>query len=310
MTQLNKKQVNIKQVNKPIRLKSILAILALTSLTSQINFISAKPAKPARLQLVYIPETLRFFDNAECARFVLTCAKIPAAEQAADLSALITQVEALPYHKTVTALVTAVTHIIDDHPGLADNQLCKDLGAVPWMGHLERIIFILKHTRLPIEPSAVTAVLNFAEKYRGIVNSSILTYDKKKTPDQQTEFYRELEALQVHMPKIIQGLLNFAPECGATCNQATMDKVKQVLAENRDCHDLTIILDKLKNDLPNLIQDPDLLAQFKHFQAIIGPVNKTTGEPVNMNAIRIRIAQLTDTHNRHFIKRNGFTVRD
>lgn len=303
-------QLNQKSAHNPVKLKFILIILTLVNFASLTNLISAKPAKPARLQLVHIPETLRFFDDVECAKFVLTNAKIPAAEQATDAAALIAQVETLPYRKTVTALVTAATHVIDGHPGLTDNQMSKSMGAVPWMGHLERVIFILKHTRLPIAPDAVSAVLNFAEKYRGIVDGKILVYDKHKTPDQQTEFYRELEALQVHMPKFIQGLLNFAPECGATCNQAAMDKVKQVLAENRDCHDITVILEKLKNDLPHLIQDPELLAQFQHFQTLLGPLNKKTGEPANMNAIRIRIAQLTDTHNRHFIKRSGLAVRD
>lgn len=308
MIQLTKKQVTKKQLNKSISLKLILPVLALISSICVTNLIAA--AKPARLQLVHIPETLRFFDNTECAKFVLNSAHIPVAEQATDIAALIAQVEALPYHKTVTALVTAVTLTIDGHAGLPDNQYRNGLGGVPWMGHLERIIFILKHTKLPIEPNAIAAVLTFAEKYRGIVDGKILVYDKKKSSDQQTEFYRELEALQVHMPKIIQGLLNFASECGTTCDQATMEKVKHVLADNRDCHDLTIILDQLKNDLPNLIQDPHLLTQFKHFQALIGPFNKATGEPTNMNAIRIRLAALTDTYNRTFIKRSGFTVRD
>ncbi len=305
--QLTKKQVTKKQLNKSISLKLILPVLALISSICITNLIVE--AKPARLQLVHIPETLRFFDNTECAKFVLNSAHIPVAEQATDIAALIAQVEALPYHKTVTALVTAVTLTIDGHAGLPDNQFRNGIGGVPWMGHLERIIFILKHTKLPIEPDAITAVLTFAEKYRGIVDGKMLK-PPKSPGDKLTDFYIELKSLQVHMPKIIQGLLNLAPECGSTCDQVTMDKVKHVLANNRDCHDITIILDQLKNDLPNLIQDPDLLAQFKHFQALIGPFNKATGEPANMTTISIRLATLTDTYNRTFIKRSGFIVRD
>ncbi len=298
---------------RKLNLKLVLSALILLTCTFQTSLIlTLAKHKPhaahghnvahghTHVQLINLPENIRFFDDAELAAFVLTNAGIPVSQQAQDPRARIAQVESLSYHRTVNALLTTLDHFLDSSKAIADNQPTKNSPIVPWTGHLERMIFILKHTKIPIDPAAIKNILAFAEKYRGVADTKIF--------DSGSIFMHDLETLQNDMPKFIEAAINLAPECDTVCDLTAMANVKTILERNRSSHNVVGLLGELKQDLPNIIKSKDILDQLNHIQTIAGPINKKTGELTNIVTLKLRISALI-SNNRRFMAKHGYVVR-
>ena len=290
----------MEQSIKQLNLKLILPIIAFIGLTTLSNKIIAAPRPKPIVNVAHISKELRFFSDAECTDFVLRAAgetPIVIGDPVEQTSARMQQVANLPNRSKVTVFLTITDHFLDNNHAAEDNKPQKGLAMVPWMGHLERIIFVLKYAKIPIDQSAIDHAITLLEKYRGTINPLIL-----KNP--KSEFNIDLLTLIDEVPKLIEAAINLAPECGSVCDPAAIANVKFILEHYRattNIKSLSSLLDELKPYLSTVIQNKNISDRTERISKMVAPENSAR--------ITQRMIDLTFS-NKRFIGHSGIAIRD
>ena len=216
--------------------------------------IHALSASSLIANVTSIPAGLRCLPEEQCADLVL---QLAGQTPTGSLDDKKQAVHHLSKSQLVTVTLGLIDRLLNPNPQADDNK-----NRVPWIGHCERLIFVLQHASIPLDSEVITAAINTLNKYRGVASLGEFAND-------DSSFHKECRAVvQTIMPKLIAASIKLLPECDAVCNPEVINEATEILKRNANS-DTAKLLAELQHLLPQILQNPDIKHQVEHIQALL-----------------------------------------
>lgn len=218
-----------------------------------VLLVPALSAPSLLANVTNIPAGMRCLSEEQCADLAL---QIAGQTPTGSLDDKKQAVHNLSKSQLVTVVLGLVDRLLNGNPQAEDNK-----NNVPWIGHCERLIFILQYGNIPLDAEIINATINTLNKYRGIANAGEFASD-------DSHFTKECHAvIQTITPKLIEASIKLLPECDVVCNPDVISEATEILKRNRNS-DTTKLLHELQHLLPQILQNPDIKNQVEHIQSL------------------------------------------